>query len=46
LDVEFVSILILSQDQVPREELLEALYLEFANRTNEVVVDITLAVLQ
>jgi transcription elongation factor SPT6 len=45
-DVEFVSILILSQDRVPREELLEALYLEFVNRTNEVGVDINLAVLR
>lgn len=34
------------QDQVPREELLEALYLEFVNRTNEVGVDINSAVLQ
>ncbi|KAJ4440072.1 hypothetical protein ANN_08204, partial [Periplaneta americana] len=34
------------QDQIPREELLEALYLEFVNRTNEVGVDINLAVLQ
>jgi transcription elongation factor SPT6 len=46
LDVEFVSILIFSQDQVPREELLEALYLEFVNHTNEVGVDIDLAVLR
>jgi transcription elongation factor SPT6 len=44
--VEFVSILILFQDQVPREELLEALYLEFVNRANEVGVDINLAVLR
>jgi transcription elongation factor SPT6 len=44
--VKFVNIVILSQDQVPREELLEALYLEFVNRTNEVGVDINLAVLQ
>jgi transcription elongation factor SPT6 len=40
------NVFILSQDQVPREELLEALYLEFVNRTNEVGVDINLAVLQ
>jgi Transcriptional accessory protein len=41
-----MSCLLLFQDQVPREELLEALYLEFVNRTNEVGVDINLAVLQ
>jgi transcription elongation factor SPT6 len=41
-----VNIFLLSQDQVPREELLEALHLEFVNRTNEVGVDINLAVLQ
>lgn len=34
------------QDQLLREELLEALYLEFVNRTNEVGVDINLAVQQ
>ncbi|XP_068086670.1 transcription elongation factor SPT6 [Anabrus simplex] len=34
------------QEQLPREELLEALYLEFVNRTNEVGVDINLAVQQ
>uniref|UniRef100_A0A7G3AZW4 Transcription elongation factor SPT6 n=1 Tax=Lutzomyia longipalpis TaxID=7200 RepID=A0A7G3AZW4_LUTLO len=32
------------QDQLPKEELLEGLYLEFINRTNEVGVDINLAV--
>lgn len=32
------------QDQLPKEELLENLYLEFINRTNEVGVDINLAV--
>jgi transcription elongation factor SPT6 len=41
-----MSCLLLFQDQVPREELLEALYLEFVNRTNEVGVDINSAVLQ
>nr|CAD7567502.1 unnamed protein product [Timema californicum] len=34
------------QDQLTREELLEALYLEFVNRTNEVGVDVNLAVQQ
>jgi transcription elongation factor SPT6 len=43
--VKFVNILILFQDQVPREQLLEALYKEFVNRTNAVGVDINLAVL-
>uniref|UniRef100_A0A6B2EJU3 Transcription elongation factor SPT6 n=1 Tax=Phlebotomus kandelakii TaxID=1109342 RepID=A0A6B2EJU3_9DIPT len=32
------------QDQLLKEELLESLYLEFINRTNEVGVDINLAV--
>lgn len=32
------------QDQLSKEELLEELYLEFMNRTNEVGVDINLAV--
>lgn len=32
------------QDQLPKEQLLENLYLEFINRTNEVGVDINLAV--
>ncbi|XP_063222520.1 transcription elongation factor SPT6 isoform X2 [Bacillus rossius redtenbacheri] len=32
------------QDQLGREELLEALYLELVNRTNEVGVDVNLAV--
>lgn len=32
------------QDQLSKEELLEQLYLEFVNRTNEVGVDINLAV--
>uniref|UniRef100_T1GUP5 Transcription elongation factor SPT6 n=1 Tax=Megaselia scalaris TaxID=36166 RepID=T1GUP5_MEGSC len=32
------------QEQLPKEELLNALYLEFINRTNEVGVDINLAV--
>lgn len=32
------------QDQLPKEYLLENLYLEFINRTNEVGVDINLAV--
>lgn len=32
------------QDQLPKEDLLENLYLEFINRTNEVGVDINLAV--
>lgn len=32
------------QDQLSKEELLEELYLEFVNRTNEVGVDINLAV--
>lgn len=32
------------QDQLPKEELLENLYLEFINRTNEVGVDVNLAV--
>ncbi|CAD7091358.1 unnamed protein product [Hermetia illucens] len=32
------------QDQLPKDELLEHLYLEFINRTNEVGVDINLAV--
>ena len=31
------------QDQLPKEELLEALYLEFVNRTNEVGVNINAA---
>lgn len=30
----------MSQDAVPKEDLLEALYLEFVNRVNEVGVDI------
>lgn len=34
------------QDQIPKEELLEALYLEFVNRTNEVGVDVNRAVAQ
>lgn len=34
------------QDQIPKEELLEALYLEFVNRTNEVGVDVNRAVVQ
>lgn len=34
------------QEQLGREELLDALYLEFVNRTNEVGVDINLAVQQ
>ncbi|KAI4456284.1 transcription elongation factor spt6 [Holotrichia oblita] len=34
------------QDQIPKEELLENLYLEFVNRTNEVGVDVNLAVQQ
>ncbi|KAK6637223.1 hypothetical protein RUM44_007637 [Polyplax serrata] len=34
------------QDQVPKEELLESLYLEFVNRTNEVGVDVNRAVAQ
>nr|CAD7428568.1 unnamed protein product [Timema monikensis] len=34
------------EDQLTREELLEALYLEFVNRTNEVGVDVNLAVQQ
>ncbi|CAH0563642.1 unnamed protein product [Brassicogethes aeneus] len=34
------------QEQIPKEELLEALCLEFVNRTNEVGVDINLAVQQ
>uniref|UniRef100_A0A2M3YZ36 Transcription elongation factor SPT6 n=1 Tax=Anopheles braziliensis TaxID=58242 RepID=A0A2M3YZ36_9DIPT len=32
------------QDQLPKEELLENIYLEFINRTNEVGVDVNLAV--
>lgn len=32
------------QDQIPKEKLLENLYLEFINRTNEVGVDVNLAV--
>ncbi|KAJ1520204.1 hypothetical protein ONE63_004415 [Megalurothrips usitatus] len=32
------------QDQITKEDLLEALYLEFVNRTNEVGVDINVAV--
>ncbi|XP_026284387.1 transcription elongation factor SPT6 isoform X1 [Frankliniella occidentalis] len=32
------------QDQLAKEDLLEALYLEFVNRTNEVGVDINVAV--
>lgn len=32
------------QEQIPKEELLEALCLEFVNRTNEVGVDVNLAV--
>lgn len=32
------------QDQIPKEQLLESLYLEFINRTNEVGVDVNLAV--
>lgn len=32
------------QDQLPKETLLDALYLEFINRTNEVGIDINLAV--
>ncbi|XP_065172067.1 transcription elongation factor SPT6 isoform X2 [Atheta coriaria] len=34
------------QEQVAKEELLENLYLEFVNRTNEVGVDVNLAVQQ
>jgi transcription elongation factor SPT6 len=32
------------QDQLSKEELLEGLYLEFVNRTNEVGVDINRAI--
>lgn len=32
------------QDQIPKEQLLESLYLEFINRTNEVGIDVNLAV--
>lgn len=32
------------QDQIPKEQLLENLYLEFINRTNEVGIDVNLAV--
>jgi len=32
------------QDQLAKEELLETLYLEFVNRTNEVGVDINRAI--
>ena len=32
------------QDQIPKEQLLENLYLEFINRTNEVGVDVNAAV--
>lgn len=34
------------QDQVPKDDLLEALSLEFVNRTNEVGVDVNRAVAQ
>lgn len=34
----------MTQDQISKEELLDALYLEFVNRTNEVGVDLNRAI--
>ena len=34
----------LFQDSIPKEDLLNALYLEFINRVNEVGVDVNMAV--
>lgn len=43
---EVFTIVVIFQEQISKEELLENLYLEFVNRTNEVGVDINLAVQQ